>query len=106
MPDFENLRKALLCRGEPERVTLFEGTIAEGIRNQFLSKPIGGLQAEVEFHMKAGWVEEEVKLRIRTIAPGGGYCCGASNSFPKTPLAVNTGRGGTHSYYRAHGCAL
>jgi uroporphyrinogen decarboxylase len=28
-------------------------------------------------------VEEEVKLRIRTIAPGGGYCCGASNSVPE-----------------------
>jgi uroporphyrinogen decarboxylase len=25
-------------------------------------------------------VEEEVKLRIRTLAPGGGYCCGSSNS--------------------------
>ena len=28
-------------------------------------------------------VEEEVKLRIRTVAPGGGYCCGASNSVPE-----------------------
>ncbi len=25
-------------------------------------------------------VEEEVKLRIRTVGPGGGYCCGSSNS--------------------------
>lgn len=28
-------------------------------------------------------VEEEVKLRIRTLAPGGGYCCGSSNSVPE-----------------------
>lgn len=28
-------------------------------------------------------VREEVKLRIRTVAPGGGYCCGASNSVPE-----------------------
>jgi uroporphyrinogen decarboxylase len=28
-------------------------------------------------------VVEEVKLRIRTIAPGGGYCCGSSNSIPE-----------------------
>ncbi|MBN2474762.1 MAG: hypothetical protein JXB62_09150 [Pirellulales bacterium] len=28
-------------------------------------------------------VEEEVKLRIRTVAPGGGYCCGSSNSIPE-----------------------
>ena len=28
-------------------------------------------------------VEEEVKLRIRTIAPGGGFCCGSSNSIPE-----------------------
>ena len=28
-------------------------------------------------------VEEEVKLRIRTVGPGGGYCCGTSNSVPE-----------------------
>jgi len=28
-------------------------------------------------------VVEEVKLRLRTIAPGGGYCCGSSNSIPE-----------------------
>jgi uroporphyrinogen decarboxylase len=28
-------------------------------------------------------VEEEVKTRIRTIGPGGGYCCGSSNSVPE-----------------------
>lgn len=25
----------------------------------------------------------EVKMRLRTVAPGGGYCCGASNSVPE-----------------------
>jgi len=28
-------------------------------------------------------VDEEVKQRIRALAPGGGYCCGASNSVPE-----------------------
>jgi uroporphyrinogen decarboxylase len=28
-------------------------------------------------------VADEVKLRIRTVAPGGGYCCGSSNSIPE-----------------------
>jgi uroporphyrinogen decarboxylase len=28
-------------------------------------------------------VIEEVKLRLRTVAPGGGYCCGSSNSIPE-----------------------
>ncbi len=28
-------------------------------------------------------VEEEVKERIRTLGPGGGYCCGSSNSVPE-----------------------
>ncbi len=28
-------------------------------------------------------VAEEVKLRIRTVGPGGGYCCGSSNSVPE-----------------------
>jgi uroporphyrinogen decarboxylase len=27
-------------------------------------------------------VEEEVKLRLKTVAPGGGYCLGSSNSIP------------------------
>jgi uroporphyrinogen decarboxylase len=28
-------------------------------------------------------VVEEVRLRLRTVAPGGGYCCGSSNSIPE-----------------------
>jgi uroporphyrinogen decarboxylase len=28
-------------------------------------------------------VAEEVKLRLRTVGPGGGYCCGSSNSIPE-----------------------
>ncbi len=28
-------------------------------------------------------VDQEVKLRISTIGPGGGYCCGSSNSIPE-----------------------
>jgi uroporphyrinogen decarboxylase len=28
-------------------------------------------------------VEAEVKARLRSIAPGGGYCCGSSNSVPE-----------------------
>lgn len=34
-------------------------------------------------------VEEEVKLRLRTIAPGGGYCLGSSNSIPDYVLLEN-----------------
>jgi uroporphyrinogen decarboxylase len=28
-------------------------------------------------------VVEEVKVRLRTVGPGGGYCCGSSNSIPE-----------------------
>lgn len=28
-------------------------------------------------------VDAEVKLRIKTVGPGGGYCCGSSNSIPE-----------------------
>jgi uroporphyrinogen decarboxylase len=28
-------------------------------------------------------VEQEVQARIRDLAPGGGYCCGSSNSVPE-----------------------
>ena len=38
--------------------------------------------------LKTEEVEAEVRERIRTIAPGGGYCVGSANSVPAyVPLA-------------------
>ena len=55
MPDFDNFRTAVLCRGEPRRVPQFDGTVAEDIKSRFLGKPMAGLEEEVEFCMKAGY---------------------------------------------------
>ena len=55
MPNFENLKQALLCQGEPDYVPLFEGTIAEDIKSQFLGRQVSGLEDEVEFCMTAGY---------------------------------------------------
>ena len=46
MPDFENLKKALLCQGEPDRVPLFELTVDEEIKSPFLGRPAVSLEDE------------------------------------------------------------
>ena len=55
MPDFENFKKAVLCRGEPERVPQFDGTVAEDHKTRLLGKPVAGIEEEVEFCMAAGY---------------------------------------------------
>jgi len=70
MPDFENLKKALLCDGIPDRVPLFEGTIAEDIKGQFLGRPAIGLEAEVEFQMKAGYDFVPLTIGLRQTMRG------------------------------------
>jgi uroporphyrinogen decarboxylase len=55
MPDFANLEKALRCQGEPKYVPMFDGTIAEDIKDRLLGKPSGSAAAEVEFSIKAGY---------------------------------------------------
>jgi len=55
MPDFENFKQAVFCRGEPKRVPQFDGTIAEDIKTRLLGKPMAGLEEEVEFCMQAGY---------------------------------------------------
>ena len=55
MPDFENFKQAVFCRGEPKRVPQFDGTVAEDVKVRLLGKPMAGLAEEVEFCMKAGY---------------------------------------------------
>ena len=70
MPDFENLRKALLCQGEPQRVPLFEGTIAEDIKNAMLGRQAVGLEDEVEFYMTAGYDFVPLTIGLRQTLRG------------------------------------
>jgi hypothetical protein len=70
MPDFNNLRRALLCQGEPDRVPLFEGTVHEDIKSRFLGKDVGGLEAEVEFHMAAGYDYVPLTIGLRQTMRG------------------------------------
>jgi len=55
MPDFDNLKKAIFCQGEPRRVPQFDGTVAEDIKTRLLGRPIAGIEEEVEFSMAAGY---------------------------------------------------
>ena len=42
-PDFERLRSALLRRGEPDRVPLFEVSVADVVMTGFLGRPVHDL---------------------------------------------------------------
>ncbi len=70
MPDFENLKRALLCQGEPDYVPLFEGTIAEDIKSQYLGRPVRGLEDEVEFCMQAGYDFVPLTIGLRQTLRG------------------------------------
>jgi len=70
MPDFGNLKKALLCRGEPDYVPLFEGTIAHDIKARFLGRPVRGLADEVEFSMAAGYDYVPLTIGLRQTLRG------------------------------------
>ncbi len=64
-PNFERLRTALLCQGEPDYVPLVELGIDKKIKEGFLGKPITSLADEVEFWYKAGY--DYVKLQPANI---------------------------------------
>jgi uroporphyrinogen decarboxylase len=70
MPNFENLKKALLCQGEPDYVPLFEGTIAQDIKSQFLGRKVSGLKDEVEFCMTAGYDFVPLTIGLRQTLRG------------------------------------
>ncbi|MCP4782667.1 MAG: hypothetical protein GY903_27150 [Fuerstiella sp.] len=70
MPDFDNLRKTLLCQGEPKRVPSFEFSVDEVIKRQFLGKPANTLDAEAEFFMKAGYDFVPMTIGIRQTTRG------------------------------------
>ncbi len=55
MPDFDNFKAAVLCRGEPRRVPQFDGTVADDVKTRLLGKPIAGIEEEIEFSMAAGY---------------------------------------------------
>ena len=70
MPDFENLKKAFFCQGEPKRVPQFDGTVAEDIKTRFLGKPPAGLEEEVEFCMEAGYDFVPLTIGLRQTIRG------------------------------------
>ena len=70
MPDFDNLKIALLNKGEPKRVPLFEGSVHEELKSKFLGKPMAGLETEVEFWLKAGYDYVPLTTGLRQIIRG------------------------------------
>jgi len=70
MPDFDNLRVALLNKGEPKRVPLFEGSVHEDLKSKFLGKPMAGLETEVAFWMQAGYDYVPLTIGLRQVIRG------------------------------------
>jgi uroporphyrinogen decarboxylase len=67
-PNFQRLRTALLCQGEPDRVPLIESSVDLGIKEAVLGRPIRTVQDEVDFWTGAGYdfVPVHVGLRLMT----------------------------------------
>ncbi|MDH7482605.1 MAG: uroporphyrinogen decarboxylase family protein [Armatimonadota bacterium] len=55
IPDFERLRKALTCDGEPDRVPLCELGISPTVMPQFIGREAKTLEDYAEFYAKAGY---------------------------------------------------
>lgn len=70
MPDFANLRIALLSQGEPKRVPQFEMSIDEEIKRRFLGRPADTLEAEIDFYMRAGYDFVPLTMGIRQTTRG------------------------------------
>ena len=54
-PDFERLRTALLCQGEPDHVPFVDAGVYEGHKTQVLGRPVRGLPDEIEFSRRIGY---------------------------------------------------
>jgi len=54
-PDFERLRRALLLRGEPDRVPLGELSICAEVQAAFLGRPLRSMADQVAFRAAAGF---------------------------------------------------
>jgi len=67
-PNFERIRTALLCQGEPDRVPLAEASIDQGIKEAVLGRPIRTARDEVDFWAEAGYdfVPVHTGLRLMT----------------------------------------
>ncbi|MHC4180201.1 MAG: uroporphyrinogen decarboxylase family protein [Planctomycetota bacterium] len=65
MPDFANLRKALLCQGEPDRVPPLEYHVDNAIQARFLGRPVDSIENQAEFFLSAGYDFVPVALGMR-----------------------------------------
>lgn len=55
MPDFPNLRRALLCQGEPDYVPVVEYHVDRAIKERFLGREVRSIDDEADFAMRAGY---------------------------------------------------
>ncbi len=70
-PDFERIRTALLCLGEPDRVPLAEAGIDQGVKEAVLGRPIRSARDEVDFWATAGYDFAPVHTGLRLMTSYG-----------------------------------
>jgi uroporphyrinogen decarboxylase len=92
MPDFQNLKTALLCQGEPAYVPLFEGSVHDDIKSRFLGKPTGTLESEVEFAVAAGYDYVHITMGMRQTMRGEKLGLMGARSLDSTVLKAATAR--------------
>ena len=66
-PDFQRLRTALLCQGEPDRVPLVEAGIDAGVKERFLGRRITSFDSEIQFWAQAGYDFVPIEAGLRVI---------------------------------------
>ncbi len=71
VPNFENLRRALLRQGEPDYVPIVEFGVDRDVKGAFLGRPVASLRDEVDFWVRAGYDFVPLQAGIRAfIRPG------------------------------------
>jgi len=68
-PDFERLRTALLCQGEPDHVPFVDPGIYAGHKARVVGHPMRGLPDEIEFALRMGYDFVPIKLGL-LLTPG------------------------------------
>lgn len=87
-PDFQRLRTALLCQGEPDRVPLVEAGIDASVKQHFLGRRIAGFADEIQFWAQAGYDFIPVEAGMRLIIDAAIHHEGAGRFDGETPAPV------------------
>ncbi len=100
-PNFQRLRTALLCQGEPDRVPLVEAGIDNGVKERFLGRKIVSFADEIAFWAQAGYDFIPVEAGLRLIIDAAIHHEGAGRFDGETPAPVRAAQDFARTKLRA-----